>query len=263
MAAARVTAPDPCVAAFFDLDNTVVRGASLFYFARGLHARGFFSSRELRGFARRAVHFALRGEVHGHLLEVRELALAFVAGHSTAEIRAIGEEVYDEHVEAKVRPGVRVLADRHLGQGAPVWLVTAAPVELADVVARRLGLTGALGTVAESVEGTYTGRLVGEPVHGAAKAAAVRALAERAGWDLARCAAYSDSANDLPLLSMVGWPVAVNPDRALRRHALRNGWEVREFGHWRRAARWTARAGTAGAAGAAVLALAGLVRRAG
>ncbi|WP_337060424.1 HAD family hydrolase [Kineococcus sp. G2] len=262
MATGRVTTPPPCEAAFFDLDNTLVRGASLFYFARGLHARGFFSRRELRGFARRALHYALRGEVHGHLLEARELALAFVAGHTTEEIRAIGEEVYEEHMGAKVRPAARALADRHLREGAPVWLVTAAPVELADVVARRLGLTGALGTVAESVDGTYTGRLVTEPLHGPAKAQAVRSLAAAAGWDLARCAAYSDSANDLPLLSLVGHPVAVNPDTALRRHAKRHGWQVREFRRWRHAARWTARAGAAGAVGVAALGLVGLVRRA-
>ncbi|NAZ78137.1 HAD-IB family hydrolase [Kineococcus sp. T13] len=248
-------------AAFFDLDNTVVRGASLFYFARGLAARGFFSRRELQGFTRRAVHYALRGEVHGHLVEVRDLALAFVAGHTTAEIRGIGEEVYDEHVEAKVRPGAQALARGHLAAGAPVWLVTAAPVELADVVARRLGFTGALGTVAESADGVYTGRLIGEPLHGRAKADAVAALARTSGWDLARCTAYSDSANDLPLLSMVGHPVAVNPDRTLRRHAAAHGWPVLEFRTWQHAVRWTRRLGTAGALGAGAFALAGLVRR--
>lgn len=247
-----------CDAAFFDLDNTMVRGASLFYFARGLAARGFFSRRELQRFGRRALHFALRGENLGHLGEIRELALAFVAGHTTAEIRQIGEEVYDEHVEAKVQARTRALARRHLDAGAPVWLVTAAPVELADVVARRLGLTGALGTVAESVDGTYTGRLIGEPLHGQAKADAVRDLAERSGLDLARCAAYSDSANDLPLLGLVGSPSAVNPDRALRRHAVTHGWPVHEFRSWQHVARWTVRAGGV-AAGAVVVA--GLVRR--
>jgi HAD superfamily hydrolase (TIGR01490 family) len=247
-----------CEAAFFDLDNTMVRGASLFYLARGLAARGFFSRRELQRFGRRALHFALRGENLGHLGEVLELGLAFVAGHSTAQIRQIGEEVYDEHVEAKVSAGTRTLARRHLDAGVPVWLVTAAPVELADVVARRLGLTGALGTVAESVDGTYTGRLIGEPLHGQAKADAVRDLAERSGLDLARCAAYSDSANDLPLLGMVGSPCAVNPDRALRRHAAAHGWPVHEFRSWQHVARWTVRAGGV-AAGAVVVA--GLVRR--
>ena len=254
--------PGACDAAFFDLDNTMVRGASLFYFARGLHGRHFFSGRELRRFARRALHFALRGENHGHLLEARDLALAFVAGHRTAEIRAIGEEVYDEFVGAKVRPGTQALARRHLERGVPVWLVTAAPVELADVVARRLGLTGALGTVAESVDGVYTGRLCGEPLHGPAKAAAVRALAQRSGWALERCAAYSDSANDLPLLTAVGRPVVVNPDAALRRHAGRQGWPVHEFRQWRHAVRWTTRATTAGIGVAVTLALVGSRRRA-
>ncbi|MGI4895728.1 MAG: HAD family hydrolase [Janthinobacterium lividum] len=248
-------------AAFFDLDNTMVAGASLFYLARGLAARRFFSRRELQKFARRALHFGLRGENLGHLVEIRDLALAFVAGHTTAEIRAIGEEVYDEHVEAKVRVGTQELARRHLRTGAPVWLVTAAPVELADVIARRLGLTGALGTIADSCDGVYTGKLLGEPLHGQAKADAVRRLAVRSGFDLARCAAYSDSANDLPLLSMVGSPVAVNPDRTLRRHALRHGWPIHEFRQWRHAARWGARVTTVGAAGVVVVALTGLVRR--
>jgi len=251
----------PAQAAFFDLDNTMVRGASLFYLARGLHARRFFSRRELQKFSRRAAHFALRGENLGHLVEIRDLALTFVAGHTTAEIRAIGEEVYDEHVGAKVSAGTRELARRHLRAGAPVWLVTAAPVELAETIARRLGLTGALGTVAESVDGVYTGRLIGEPVHGQAKADAVRALAASAGLDLSRCAAYSDSANDLPLLSMVGHPVAVNPDRALRRHALARGWPVHEFRQWRHAARWGARLTTAGAAGVVAVAAVSALRR--
>ncbi|WP_432563144.1 HAD family hydrolase [Kineococcus sp. SYSU DK003] len=253
--------PSRVDAAFFDLDNTMVRGASLFYFARGLAARGFFSRRELQGFARRALHYTLRGEDLGRLGEVLELGLAFVAGHSTATIEQIGEEVYDEHVEAKVRAGTRTLARRHLAAGAPVWLVTAAPIELAGVVARRLELTGALGTVAESVDGVYTGRLIGQPLHGQAKADAVRELAAAEGFDLARCAAYSDSANDLPLLSLVGFPVAVNPDTKLRRHAAVHGWPVHEFRQWQHAVRWTRRIGGAGAVAAGAVVVAGLLRR--
>jgi haloacid dehalogenase-like hydrolase len=118
-----------------------------------------------------------------------------------------------------------------------VWLVTAAPAELASLIARRLGLTGALGTVAESKDGVYTGRLVGEPLHGPAKAEAIVALAQREGLDLTRCAAYSDSANDVPMLSMVGRPVAVNPDHDLKRFAREKGWEVRDFRTGRKAAR--------------------------
>src|SRR5438045_5512955 len=123
--------------------------------------------------------------------------------------------------------GTRELAQLHLEAGQRVWLVTATPVELATIIARRLGLTGALGTVAESVDGLYTGRLIGEPLHGPAKAEAVRALAASEGLDLSRCSAYSDSANDVPMLSTVGHPMAVNPDSDLRRVAKGQGWPVR------------------------------------
>lgn len=105
------------------------------------------------------------------------------------------------------------------------------------MIARRLGMTGALGTVAEAVDGRYTGRLVGEMLHGPAKAAAVRALARREQLDLGRCAAYSDSANDIPMLSLVGHPFVVNPDGRLRKYARAHGWRVRDFRTGRKAAR--------------------------
>ena len=144
--------------------------------------------------------------------DARNSALSIVKGHRVAELMSIGEEIYDEYMAERIWPGTRALAQAHLDAGQKVWLVTAAPVETATIIARRLGLTGALGTVAESVGGVYTGKLVGEPLHGPAKAEAVRALAAAEGLDLARCAAYSDSANDIPMLSLVGHPYAINPD---------------------------------------------------
>ncbi len=134
-------------------------------------------------------------------------------------------------------PGTRALAQIHLDAGQRVWLVTATPVEVANIIAKRLGLTGALGTVAQSVDGVYTGKLVGEILHGQAKAEAVKALAEMEALDLSRCAAYSDSSNDIPLLSLVGHPCAVNPDARLRRHARAQGWRIRDYRTGRKAAK--------------------------
>ena len=148
---------------------------------------------------------------------------------------SIGEEIYDEYMAERVWPGTRALAQAHLDAGQKVWLVTAAPVETATIIARRLGLTGALGTVAESVGGVYTGKLVGEPLHGPAKAEAVRALAAAEGLDLSHCAAYSDSSNDIPMLELVGHPAAVNPDSDLRAQARAQGWPVHDFRSGRRA----------------------------
>jgi HAD superfamily hydrolase (TIGR01490 family) len=171
------------------------------------------------------------------MLSAREAALAFVAGKPVDEIVRLGEEIYDELMAERIWTGTQALAQLHLDAGQRVWLVTATPVELASIIARRLGLTGALGTVAEVVDGEYTGRLVGEPLHGAAKAAAVLALADREGLDLDRCSAYSDSINDLPMLSAVGRAVAVNPDSALRMQARARGWEIRDFRTGRKAAK--------------------------
>jgi HAD superfamily hydrolase (TIGR01490 family) len=224
-------------AAFFDVDNTMMVGASIFHFAKGLASRDFFSWRDLARFAARQARLRARGERTGDMHSTRESALAFVAGKKVSEIVALGEEIYDEEMADRVWAGTLALARRHLDAGERVWLVTATPVELATIIARRLDLTGALGTEAESSDGVYTGRLVGDVLHGEAKAAAVRALAEREGLDLSQCAAYSDSINDLPMLSLVGHPVAVNPDSALRAEAKDRGWPIRDFRTGRKAAK--------------------------
>ena len=238
-AAAHVTTltpePDPAAAAFFDVDNTIMRGASIYYFARGLAARKMFGARDLARFAWGQVAFRMSGEKADHIDAAREAALAFVAGHTVAEIASLSEEIYDETMADRIWEGTRNLAQRHLDAGQRVWLVTATPADLADVIATRLGFTGALGTVAEAMDGRYTGRLVGGLLHGQAKAAAVSALAKREGLDLSRCSAYSDSANDLPMLSIVGYPNAVNPDSELRAHARREGWPVHDFRTGRKA----------------------------
>ena len=118
-----------------------------------------------------------------------------------------------------------------------MWLVTATPLELAQIIAKRLGLTGALGTVAESKDGVFTGRLVGDILHGIGKAHAVRSLAVREGLNLKRCTAYSDSHNDVPMLSLVGTAVAINPDPDLRELAKNRGWEIRDYRTGRKAAK--------------------------
>lgn len=228
--------PDPAAAAFFDVDNTLMQGASIYYFARGLAARKMFGPLDLVRLTWGQVSYRVRGaENTGHIEAVREAALAFVAGHRVADIVRLGEEIYDDTMASRIWEGARELTARHLNAGQRVWLVTATPVELASIISRKLGLTGALGTVAETEDGVYTGRLVGGLLHGDAKAEAVRALAEREHLDLARCAAYSDSMNDLPMLTLVGHPNAVNPDMALRTHARSHGWPVYDFRSGRRA----------------------------
>ncbi|MGC4803918.1 HAD family hydrolase [Micromonospora sp. DT233] len=248
--------PDPAAAAFFDVDNTMMQGASIYWFARGLAARNYLTTGDLIRFGWQQLRFRVLATEHaGDMSQAKEAALAFVEGWRVEDVERLAEEIFDELMAPRIWGGTRHLAQRHLDAGERVWLVSAAPVEIGRVIAARLGLTGAIGTVAEVLDGAYTGRLVGDLMHGAAKADAVAQLAAVEGLELSRCSAYSDSANDLPMLSTVGRAVAINPDALLLRQARQQGWEVRDFRTGRRAARIavpsTAAAGLlAGAAGA-------------
>ncbi len=229
---------DLTAAAFFDVDNTLVQGSSLVHFGRGLAARKYFRYGDVWKFIYAQAKFQLTGrENSDDVAEGRRRALDFIEGRTVAELTALGEEIFDEIIASKIWPGTRALAQAHLDAGQQVWLVTATPYELAEIIARRLGLTGALGTVAESEDGVFTGRLVGDILHGLGKAHAVRSLAIREGLNLRRCTAYSDSVNDVPMLSLVGTAVAVNPDADLRDVARQRGWEIRDFRTARKAAK--------------------------
>jgi HAD superfamily hydrolase (TIGR01490 family) len=260
---ALATPANPTVAAFFDVDNTLMQGASIFHLAKGLHRRQFFTTREILSAAWKQAYFRIVGvEDPEHVADARTSALSFISGHPVSELEAVAEEIFDEAMAHRIWPGTRALAQMHLDQGERVWLVTAAPIEIAQIIARRLGLTGALGTVAEHENGVYTGRLVGKMLHGPAKGEAVKALADREGLDLAACSAYSDSFNDLTMLSLVGDPCAVNPDARLRSYARQHGWRIRDYRTGRKAARLGLVAGAvAGAATGAVAAGVAVRRR--
>jgi HAD superfamily hydrolase (TIGR01490 family) len=224
-------------AAFFDLDKTLVPGSSLFLLARGLYERDMTRVRDIIRFAAGQASFVLLGsEREKGMKTSRDSALEFVKGRSQEELRALGREISEERILPRVYPDIASVISQHTESGDDTYLVTATPVEVAEVVAGGLGMTGALGTISElDGDGRYTGALIGDILHGPAKAKAIEELAGRKGYDLRECAAYSDSINDLPLLESVGHPHAVNPDRSLRRIARARGWPVHELRTRRRA----------------------------
>jgi len=218
------------IAAFFDVDNTIMRGASIYHLARGLFARGILTPRDLADYAITQGKFLISGKENlTDMAKVTENALSFVRDRSVDELAALAEEIYDDIMEDKVWPGTVQLAHAHRAAGHQVWLVSAAPIELAQVIATKLGLTGAVATVSEIIDGKYTGNLKSEPMHGPQKAQAVIDLAKLHNLDLPRSFAYSDSHNDIPLLTSVGHPTAVNPDNQLREFAQSNSWPIHDF----------------------------------
>ena len=216
-------------AAFFDVDNTLIRGSSSFLFGKAAFERKFFSRKDFWNFAWHQFRFIWKGESAKTLTSIKDRALGLIAGHKAEELAALTETVYDDYICPKLWPETVRLAKEHIAAGREVWLVTATPQEIAEVMAKRLGLTGGLGTIVERKEGILTGQLVGDALHGKAKRKAVKQLAKERRISLKKSFAYSDSHNDLPMLSAVGNPVCVNPDAILRIHAKAADWQILDF----------------------------------
>jgi HAD superfamily hydrolase (TIGR01490 family) len=228
--------------AFFDVDNTILRGASVFQLGIGLYRRGFISVRDIVKAWRMNLRYNLFGESASSVSVTKTRSLSAIEGKSVAEMVGVAEQVWDEVLSGRVFPGAKHLVDQHLAKGHEVWLISASPTVVVDLVAARVGATGGLGTRLEAADGSFTGELVGGLLHGPAKAEAALALAAERGVDLPASYAYGDSANDIPLLDLVGHPCGINPDRRLRRYCREHRWPVREFRDKRRAVRRSIRA---------------------
>jgi HAD superfamily hydrolase (TIGR01490 family) len=215
-------------AAFFDLDRTLLRRSSALALAGSFRERGMISRRLLLQAAAWQLLFVARGASHEAVRRGAEDGLRLLAGHRPEELR----ELVADAMEPVLRPLVYAeplsLVERHRERGERVYVVSATLQEIVDAIADDLGFDGALGTVCEVQDGHYTGR-ASRALHAEAKAEALRELAAREDFDLSACTAYSDSHTDLPFLEAVGHPVAVNPDRELRRAARDRGWPVLEF----------------------------------
>ncbi len=238
----RITTPDPDIpqhvtaAAFFDVDNTLIQGNSLIALGYQLFKRRYIKLGDIFPYLIAQVRYRVFGsELPDAMASGREKALSVVKGQSVEELTQLCTDIVENHLVDRTYNGTRELAAMHIAAGEQVWLVSATPVQVGQALAGRLEFTGALGTVAEEKDGKFTGRLVGDILHGPGKAHAVQALAEAQGLDLKECTAYSDSVNDIPMLSLVGTPVAINPDRQLRKHAEKNGWLIRDYRPVRRA----------------------------
>jgi HAD superfamily hydrolase (TIGR01490 family) len=157
-----------------------------------------------------------------------EDGMRVLEGFPVVELQALVADAMELVLKPLVYAEPLALAERHKERGEPVYIVSAALQEIVEALAAELGFDGAIGSTCEIVDGVYTGR-PSRPAHGAGKATATRELAEREGIDLAASTAYSDSHTDLPFLELVGNPVAVNPDRELRRAAVERGWPILEF----------------------------------
>ena len=225
-------------AAFFDLDRTLLRRSSALALAGSFRDRGVISRRQLAKAALMQLLFVARGADAAAVQRLAEDGLRVLKGFTPDEMRDLVASALEPVLKPLVYREPLALAREHKERGECIYIVSAALQEIVEALAQELDFDGALGTTCEVRNGVYTGHSI-HALHHHAKARAVRELAAEKGFDLAECTAYSDSASDLPFLGLVGHPVAVNPDRELRRVAADRGWPVlevsaREYPHARR-----------------------------
>jgi HAD superfamily hydrolase (TIGR01490 family) len=216
-------------AAFFDLDKTVIARASMAAFGRHFYRGGLISrSTVARAFASQFVYLHL-GASEEKLDKIRESVLVLTKGWDQVEVSRIVRETLDEVVEPIIFAEALDLIERHRDAGRQVYLVSASPEEIVRPLAEYLGVDGAIASrTVTDADGRYTGEMAFY-AYGPFKADAIRDLAQERGIDLDASYAYSDSYTDVPMLEVVGHPVAVNPDRVLARLARQRGWEITQF----------------------------------
>jgi HAD superfamily hydrolase (TIGR01490 family) len=212
-------------AAFFDLDKTLMAGSSGIFFARAAYETGMISRGRLARDAYENLRFRLRGSTDDRADAVRKRVGQMIAGVDVRDLQRLSPRVL-AGVLPRLYPQMLARAYAHQDAGRPVYILTAASQEMADLLAHVLAFDGGLGSRSEIVDGRYTGRPAGPFNYREGKVVSMRELAELEGIDLSCSYAYSDSESDLPMLRVVGHAVVVNPDPHLRRIAAEEGWEV-------------------------------------
>jgi HAD superfamily hydrolase (TIGR01490 family) len=243
-------------AAFFDLDRTLMAGSSGLHWARAAYRAGLVGRRQMASDGWANVKFRLRGSTDEETEQVKERLGTFLEGRRVVDLERLGHQVL-AGVLPRLYERMLQTAYDHQDEGRPVYIVTAATQDMAEVLAHVLGFDGAAGSKLEKRDGFYTGRFDGPFCYGEGKPVRMREIAERDGIDLGSSWAYSDSASDLPMLRAVGHAVVVNPDPELGRVAAEEGWDVMRFETLGR----RLKIGAAVVAAAAASSAAGRVRR--
>ena len=216
-------------AAFFDLDKTIISRSSSLALSRPMYRAGMVTRAALVRGAYAQLAYLLVGADEKKVDKLKDSLLAMTKGWNRAEVELLVRDVIIDVIDPFVYQEALDLMELHRAQGRHIYIVSSSPEEIVRPLARHFGVSGVIATRAEvGPDGTYTGEL-GFYCYGVGKADAIRALAERDGIELEASYAYSDSSTDIPMLETVGNPVAVNPDRELRREADQRGWQVRDF----------------------------------
>jgi HAD superfamily hydrolase (TIGR01490 family) len=215
-------------AAFFDLDKTVIAKSSTLAFSRPFYKGGLVNRRAVLKSSFAQFVYLLQGADEDSMDRMRDYLKTLCAGWPVETVNAIVAETLHDLIDPMVYAEAVALFDEHKAAGRDVVIVSSSGEEVVGPIGEMLGVDHVIATRMVVEDGRYTGEIAFY-AYGEGKAEAIREMAAQRGYDLAQCWAYSDSFTDRPMLEAVGNPVAVNPDKALRRHAAEQGWRLREF----------------------------------
>jgi HAD superfamily hydrolase (TIGR01490 family) len=215
-------------AAFFDLDKTIVAKSSPLALGRSFFREGLITRGSLLKSLYAQLVFNLMGADETKMERLREEAAKLTSGWEQEKVRQVVTEVLEEVISPLIYAEALELMHDHRAAGRLIVIVSSSPEEIVEPMAHMLAVDRYIATKPKVVDGLYTGEL-DFYAYGPQKAEAIEKLAAELDIDLGGSFAYTDSTTDLPMLSSVGHPVAVNPDRALRRLAIDKGWTIEEF----------------------------------
>jgi HAD superfamily hydrolase (TIGR01490 family) len=220
---------DKTTAAFFDLDKTIIAKSSVLAFGKPFYKEGLLSRRTIVKGLYAQVVYMLVGADEEKMEKLRSAMSAMTRGWNRDHIAEIVRETLTDVIEPIIYAEALELFDEHHAAGHKIVIISSSPTEVVEPLSEFLGADEAIGTVAAvDADGNYTGELEFYS-YGEHKAEAIRELAQRESIDLDASYAYSDSVTDLPMLELVGNPVAVNPDKDLIKEAREREWEIRVF----------------------------------
>jgi len=215
-------------AAFFDLDKTIIAKSGPLALGRSFFREGMISRPLLAKAVYAQLMFQLMGADEEKMERMRAEAARLTEGWEVDKIKSVVSEVLEDVISPLIFAEALELIHDHQAAGRLVCIVSSSPEEIVEPLARMLRINHYISTRTRIVDGKYTGEL-DFYAYGANKPTAMKELAAELGIDLDNSFAYSDSCTDLPMLETVGNPVAVNPDKDLRKTALERGWRIEAF----------------------------------
>ncbi len=216
----------PHIAAFFDLDRTLISGFSAKQFVQARIMSGKMTPKELASQFSGGVVYALGNKNFAGLAAISAKG---VKGLEEKALIDLGEDVYLKHLAKAIYPESRALVEAHMAKGHTVAIVSAATPYQVKPVARDLGIKHIMCTVMAVENGRFTGEIVEPACWGDGKAEAGMSFAKSHNIDLQKSYFYTDSYEDMPLLDIVGHPKPVNPDKELAAHAMEHDWGIYRF----------------------------------